>query len=165
MSHFRKALKTLEFNKITEMLADCAKTEGAKLMARLLAPESDPVRVKRLQSETAAARYLIAKKSAPSFGGIRDVADSLEKAGKHAILSTGELIEVANVLRVSRTALDYIENDPADETVVDQIFRRRMALRTKDEALRIFHRFNRAQRQKAGVIRPQRRYGYHDRFH
>ena len=124
MSHFRKALKTLEFNKITEMLADCAKTEGAKLMARLLAPESDPVRVKRLQSETAAARYLIAKKSAPSFGGIRDVADSLEKAGKHAILSTGELIEVANVLRVSRTALDYIENDPADETVVDQIFRR-----------------------------------------
>ena len=124
MSHFRKAIKTLEFNKITEMLASCAATEGAKNMAYSLTPEADAVRVRRMLSETVAARYLITKKSAPSFCGIRDVSDAIEKAAKHASLTTGELREVANVLRTARTVLDYIENDPADQTVIDHLFRR-----------------------------------------
>ena len=36
MSHFRKAVKTLEFGKITDMLADCAATAGAKKLAKEL---------------------------------------------------------------------------------------------------------------------------------
>lgn len=124
MSHFKKALKTLEFDKITDMLAACAATEGAKRMAWELFPESDTVRVKRLQAETGAARYLVSKKGAPSFCGIKDVAGSIEKADKHASLTTGELLEIANVLRTARTVLDYIEDNPVDETVIDGIFRR-----------------------------------------
>ena len=124
MSHFKKSLKTLEFDKITAMLASCAATEGAKKLAYELSPESDPVRVKRLQAETAAARYLISKKNAPSFCAVKDVADSIAKADKHASLTTGELIEIANVLRTARTVLDYIDDNPADETVIDVIFRR-----------------------------------------
>ena len=124
MSHFRKALKTLEFGKITEMLAACAATEGARAMARELMPDDDPVHVRKMLAETVAARYLITKKSAPSFGGIRDVSDSIERAAKHASLTTSELREVANLLRSARTVLDYIDSNPADETVIDVIFRR-----------------------------------------
>ena len=79
---FRKAIKTLEFDKITALLADCAATEGAKLMAKQLTPESDIVRVKRRQSETAAAKYLIVKKTLPSFGAVKDVSGSIERAAK-----------------------------------------------------------------------------------
>lgn len=135
MAHFRKAVKTLEFGKITDMLADCAATAGAKKLAKELFPEGDVVRVKKLLAETAAARYLISKKNAPSFGGIKDVSDSIERAAKHGILTTGELIEIASVLRSARTVLDYIENDPADETAIDIIFRRLIPNRFLEEKI------------------------------
>ncbi len=135
MSHFKKALKTLEFNKIADMLAACAPTEGAKRLAFELSPENDIVRVKRLQAETSAARYLISKKGAPSFCSVKDVSDSIEKASKHASLSTGELIQIGNVLRTSRTVLDYINDGNAEETVIDVIFRRLMPNRFLEEKI------------------------------
>ena len=67
LSDFRKAIKTLEFDKITDLLSGCAHTEGAKIMAKQLVPETDIVRVKRMQDETAAAKYLIAKKKFPAL--------------------------------------------------------------------------------------------------
>ena len=124
MPDFKKAIKTLEFNKIRELLADCAATEGAKKLSLNLMPESDIVRIKRLQAETSAARYLIMKKAPPSFSAVKDVGDTIEKARKKSTLTPSELLEVANVLRVSRTLIDYIENGAADETVIDVIFRR-----------------------------------------
>ena len=36
-----KTLSTLEYDKIIEMLAECASTEGAKARARALAPTDD----------------------------------------------------------------------------------------------------------------------------
>lgn len=124
MSDFKKAIKTLEFNKIRELLADCAATEGAKETALSLTPESDTVRIKRMQAETTAARYLISKKSYPSFSAVKNVGDSVEKARKSSVLTPSELLEIANVLRVSRGLIDYIENGNAEETVIDVIFRR-----------------------------------------
>ena len=135
MAHFRKAVKTLEFGKITDMLAECAATAGAKKLAKELFPESDSVRVKKLLAETAAARYLISKKNAPSFGGIKDVSDSIERAGKHGTLTTGELIEIASVLRSARTVLDYIDVEPADVTAIDVIFRRLIPNRFLEEKI------------------------------
>ena len=110
MSDFKKAVKTLEFSKIRELLAECAATEGAKETALRLTPESDAVRIKRMQAETSAARYLSAKKSLPSFSAVKDVGDSIEKARKKSTLAPSELLEVANVLRTSRELIDYIEN-------------------------------------------------------
>ena len=124
MSDFRKAIKTLEFDKITELLADCAHTEGAKLLARQLIPEADIVRVKRIQGETAAAKYLITKKTMPSFGAVKDIGDAVERAAKKSTLTPAELLDIASVLRTARILLDYIETDPADETPIDVIFRR-----------------------------------------
>ncbi len=124
MSHFKKSLKTLEFSKIQSLLAECAVTEGAKQMAHLLSPESDIVRVRKLQEETAAAKYLITQKTMPSFGAVTDISDSIERAAKKATLTPAELLDIANVLRVSRQLINYIETDPAEETVIDVIFRR-----------------------------------------
>lgn len=135
MSEFRKSLKTLEFDKITDMLADCAHTEGAKLLAKQLTPEADIVRIKRMQGETAAAKYLINKKTPPSFGAVKDIGDAIEKAAKKSTLTPSELLDIGGVLRTSRLLLNYIENDPADETSIDNIFRRLIPQRFIEEKI------------------------------
>ncbi len=135
MSHFQKSIKTLEFAKIRVMLAECAATEGAKQLAGLLEPQDDIVRVKKLQDETEAAKYLITKKALPSFGAVADIGDSLERAVKKATLTPAELLDIANVLRVSRQLIDYIETDPVDETVIDIIFHRLTSNRFLEEKI------------------------------
>lgn len=139
MPDFNKAIKTLEFDKIREMLADCAATAGAKELARKLTPDFDAVRIKRLQAETAAARYLTTKKAPPPFGAIKDIGDSLERAIKKSSLTPSELLDIASVLRTSRLLLDYIDTDPADETVLDVAFHRLTPNRFLEE--KIFRAF------------------------
>lgn len=119
-----KTLQTLEFNKIREMLASCAYTEGAKEMALSLLPSSDPDEVLRRGRRTTDARRLIEYKGVPPFGGVRNIVDSCERADKGATLSTGELLAVANVLRTSRALLDYIHTNTAIDTCLDVVFDR-----------------------------------------
>lgn len=124
MSEFRKAVKTLEFDKIKALLADCAATEGAKQMALLLTPEADTARVRQRQSDTEAAKFLVRKKTFPSFNAVKDVSSALDKTAKKAVLSTAELLDIAAVLRCARGLRDYIETDQTEETEIDHIFAR-----------------------------------------
>ena len=119
-----KSVKTLELDKILEMLANCASTDGGKKLALSLRPETDIFRVRKLQQETEAARYLISQKNKPSFGAVKDVSESMEKAKKHAALTPRELLDIAQIFRVSSNLLNYISDNPVDETLIDVIFRR-----------------------------------------
>ena len=101
-----KALYTLEFDKILEMLADVAQTEGAKEMARALVPSSDIDKVRKKLDHTSDAKLLIGRKGLPSFGRVVDIRPSVERAEKDAILSLRELLDCAAVLRTARTLLD-----------------------------------------------------------
>ena len=56
-----KALHTLEFDKILEMLAEIAPTEGSAEMARALTPSSDIVKVRLLAPENGVCRGEIVK--------------------------------------------------------------------------------------------------------
>ena len=96
MTHFNKAIKTLEFDKVSEMLAAHARTEGARLLARTLTPETDAVRVEKMQSDTEAAKFMINKKGNPSFGDVSDISDAVERAQKKATLIPKELLDIAD---------------------------------------------------------------------
>lgn len=124
MARFNKAIKTLEFDKVAELLAVYARTEGAKVLARTLSPETDEVRVKALQAETAAARYLISKKGNPSFGDVSDISDAVERAQKRATLIPKELLDIANVMRTARGLADYSKDENAGETYLTPVFER-----------------------------------------
>ena len=63
MTNFNKAIRTLEFDKVSEMLADCARTEGAKLLARTLTPETDAVRVEASTLTSYSTNILMASPS------------------------------------------------------------------------------------------------------
>ncbi len=119
-----KSIKLLEFDKIRQMLCDCARTEGARAAALELMPESDLVRVLNMQRRTTDAKKIAAEKGQPPFGGVKDIAPHCERAEKGAMLTQRELLDVADILRTSRVLLDYSRTNRRFETVLDEVFER-----------------------------------------
>lgn len=118
-----KTLKILEFDKIREMLADCAMTDGARERAYALFPASDIRDAIKLQNRTDDAKRLINHKGAPSFFSVKDVRDTTESARKDAMLSIREILNCAAVFRCARSLLDYSGNGDED-TPLGEIFSR-----------------------------------------
>ena len=112
----------LEYDKITEMLADCALTEGAREMALRLTPYSAEKKIIYKQKVTADACRLADAKGYPSFGGVKNVTDTLGRAKRGALLQATDLLEIAALLRVSRGLSDYIKTDKPFTTVLDETF-------------------------------------------
>jgi DNA mismatch repair protein MutS2 len=124
MQFTEKTLRTLEFDKIRNMLAASAQTDGAKEMAMALTPSEHIAVILRNLRHTSDAKRLIGVKGSPSFGGVRDMSAIIERANKGAILTPRELLDAANVLRTSRSMLDYIRTNKLFETSLDEIFER-----------------------------------------
>ena len=124
MEHYERALKTLEYDKILAMLAERAPTEGAKELALQLRPSDSPDRILRMQRETTEAKAMQAVKGMPSFGMIKDIRDAADRAEKGATLSQRELLDIANVLKTSRSLLEYSRTDRRETTSIDDIFER-----------------------------------------
>ena len=134
--HFtEKTLKTLEFDKIINMLVDCAATDGAKARARALAPSDDyDVVVDRL-TKTDDAKRLINAKGYPAFSAPERATAAADRAYKGATLSPAELLDVASLLRSARALLDYINTDKPFETKLDGVFARLIANRTLEDKI------------------------------
>ncbi len=119
-----KTRTTLEFDKITEMLAECAATVGAKARALSLSPSDDYEVVLERQKRTEDAKRLINAKGYPSFCAEESTPAAAERAYKGATLSPRELLDIAALLRSARLMLDYINTDKPFETALDRIFAR-----------------------------------------
>jgi len=118
-TYYDKALHTLEFDKITAMLADCAPTEGSRAMAYRLVPDGDPYQIRRKQSQTTDAKNLLMMKGFPSFGALKDVTPAIERAEKGASMTMRELLDTAALLQTARRLSDYFfgdrkESDPGE---------------------------------------------------
>ena len=135
MSFNEKTLNSLEFNKICDMLAQHATIDGAKSMAKMLMPSDDIDVVMLRQRRTTDAKRLCDAKGMPTFGGVRDVSESCERADKGAVLTPGELLAVAGVLRTSRSLIDYCHGNHLFDTVLDEIFDRLIPNRTLEEKI------------------------------
>ena len=130
-----KTLTTLEYDKIIDMLAECASTEGSKARARSLSPTDEYDLIIERQNKTEAAKKLINAKGFPPFYAPDRVVASAERAYKGAILSPSELTEIASVLRSARRCLDYINTDKPFETSIDAIFQRLLINRELEEKI------------------------------
>ena len=126
MSITQKTLTTLEFDKIKNMLASVAATEGAKELSLALEPHQRVELVLREQKRTTDARRLADAKGMPSFGSVKDMSAICDRAGKGATLTPRELLDAAAVLRTSRSLCDYIRSNRTFDTVLDEIFGRLM---------------------------------------
>ncbi len=130
-----RSLISLEFDKIKEMLALYAQTEGAKNTAMTLLPSEDTDIVIMRQKKTTDARRLCESKGMPSFGGIRDIGEACERADKGATLNPRELLDVALVLRTARGLLDYCYGNHLFDTSLDEVFDRLIPDRTLEDKI------------------------------
>lgn len=80
MKSFEKAIRTLEFDKIRSMLAECAPTEGARAAALALMPSKSRGAVLKMQEETEAAHAMQTVKGMPPFCSVTDISAAIDRA-------------------------------------------------------------------------------------
>ncbi len=135
MAFSNKALATLEFDKIKEMLAASCATDGAKAKAMALTPSSDHSTVVKRLGYTSDAKRLINAKGYPSFSAPESTVPAAERAYKGALLSPRELLDIASLLHSARVMLDYIHTDKPFTTSLDEIFERLLPGRELEERI------------------------------
>lgn len=118
-----KHAKTLELDAVLGKLASECASEDAYNNSLSIVPETDINIVKRNLAETESAYLLISKFSSPSFGGTSNITSHLSRASLGATLTPGELLKIANVLRVIRSVKAWRDNSSAErETSIDYLF-------------------------------------------
>ena len=117
-----KHAKTLELDRVLEMLAAEASMPDAKQMALELTPFDNKTDAARALKETEEAYLMIAKHSAPAFGGSSDISSAVTRAQVGASLSIRELLDVAYVLKTIRKIKTW-RGDCSDKNIgIDRLF-------------------------------------------
>ncbi len=105
---FKKAVTTLEFDKIRGIVASFACTESGKAKAERLMPSVSLELIRTWQSETTQARFYLETKGVPPFGSVPDVSGHVEMAKKGASLSAKALLGIADVLSAGLALDTYL---------------------------------------------------------
>ena len=111
-----KSLRVLEFNKIKEIIKKYAITSGGKKKVEKLNPYNSVYEVNRALEETKEAYDILIRKGNPPFGGLYDVREALDRAGKGGTLSLGQLLQVGNMLRCTVNIKDYFNRKEEEES-------------------------------------------------
>lgn len=109
-----KGLRVLEYNKIIDMLTDCATSELGKKVCCTLTPSCDLEEINTAQEETKDALSRLFKKGSTSFGGNKDLGFSLRSLEVGSSLSAPELLKIASLLENAARIKSYGRNDKED---------------------------------------------------
>ena len=115
-------LRALEFDKVLELLSVRACNEDARDNIHSLRPETTLVGANRLIKMTEDAYILLAKYGGPSFGGLKNVNNSLARASAGGVLSMKELLDIAGTVRAVRAIREWRNNSGQDERSIDIYF-------------------------------------------
>ncbi len=107
----KKVCKTLEFDKIIDMLVDEADSALGKDSARRLRPLSDQDEITALQAETTHALTRIFHHGPLSFHGLTDIRPGLVPLSKGGTLGAGELLRIGALLDAAERAIKYEAKD------------------------------------------------------
>lgn len=118
--NLRKHARALELDKILKLLAEQASCDDAQDAA--LALEPSPEDAERLLQETDDAFVLMARFGSPSFGGLTNVTNALRRAQAGGMLTMGELLKVAGVLRTLRGITEWKQKCAGVRTSLDDRF-------------------------------------------
>lgn len=99
----QKVLKTLEFNKIIDLLTDKADSTPGKKLCKELIPSTNLNEIQKNQAETKDALSRLFKSGSTSFGNNSDLGFSIKSLQIGSTLSITELLKIASMLdNVSR---------------------------------------------------------------
>ena len=122
MDNYIKHHKSLELDKILQILAKDVACDEAKELILNLQPQRDLYEVNNLLTETYDAHMLVGRFGSPSFNGLKNVSGALHRAKAGATLTTIELLRIANVLRTLRNLSEWHKRSVGVETVLDTRF-------------------------------------------
>lgn len=122
MNEMNRHLKALEFNKILELLSVRACNDDAREDIMLLRPETNLNSALRLLKMTEDAYIMLAKHGGPSFGGLKNVDNSLARAAAGGVLSMKELLDIASTVRAVRALSEWRANSGQEQLSIDIYF-------------------------------------------
>lgn len=113
----QRALKTLEFDKIRQQVAQFCTSSIGKSAIEELVPETDYETVVALLEEMDEGLSILRVKGNVPMGGIFDIRPHAKRAQIGGMLSPMELMEIASTIRASRILRNFIEDLQADEAI------------------------------------------------
>ena len=116
-----KALKTLEYNKIIELLSNQATSKPAKEQLLKLQPMTNVGDIKDALAETSEAVRVIMLKGPAPLGQIYDIEDSLYFARKGGSLTMRQLLEILYNLKVTSNVISFLKSDLPPMPILDSI--------------------------------------------
>ncbi len=120
----QKALKTLEYDKIIEMLVSHASSPLGKIRCEELLPSASLGEIEYMQRQTRDALTRLFKKGSLSFGGAKDVRGSLKRLEIGSSLGITELLNICGLLENSARAKAYgrRENEDIPRDSLEDLF-------------------------------------------
>lgn len=103
----KKALKTLEFDKIIEQLALHADSEPGRNLCRKITPKTDPEQIRLYQKQTADALSRLLKNGSTSFGSNKEIGPLAKHLSIGGNLNGEELLMLAGLLENTARVKQY----------------------------------------------------------
>ena len=117
-----KNYKSLELNKILELLAHESSCEDSKEQIKAIIPSFDLTEVNNMLMQTNDAHMLIGRFGSPSFGGLNNVNNFLRRAQAGGTLTMGELLKISSILRIFRSLVAWRKKSESIKTDLDKFF-------------------------------------------
>lgn len=121
-----KYLKTLELDKILNMLAEHTSNDKTREMALKIRPDCDLERVKYETLKTSQALNLSIQFGTPAFINFKDICSTVNRAKSGAIISLRDLLDISVMLRQIKSLSDWYNHCENTETELSYLFSRLM---------------------------------------
>lgn len=121
-----KYLKTLELDKILNMLAEHTSNDKTREMALKILPDCDLERVKYETLKTSQALNLSIQFGTPAFINFKDICSTVNRAKSGAIISLRDLLDISVMLRQIKSLSDWYNHCENTETELSYLFSRLM---------------------------------------
>lgn len=121
-----KYLKTLELDKILNMLAEHTSNDKTREMALKIRPDCDLERVKYETLKTSQALNLSIQFGTPAFINFKDICSTVNRAKSGAIISLRDLLDISIMLRQIKSLSDWYNHCENTETELSYLFSRLM---------------------------------------
>lgn len=109
-----KAIEKLEFNKICGILQGYAITYIGKDYANSLKPMSSKVEIEKALNQTTEASTILYRKGSCPISEIEDITSHLKKLNSNLFLSAKQLLDLANILKISSNLKEYFFSKEID---------------------------------------------------
>ena len=119
-----KALKSLEYYKIIQLLTEKASSPLGKELCRDLLPSVDLTQIQLMQAQTRDALSRLFQKGSISFGSVKDVRGSLKRLEIGSTLGIIELLSICSLLENTSRVKAYSRNERSDHPAdsLDEMF-------------------------------------------